>query len=164
MYAQAQLLRDNYAGHPKIKSRLNAYTQESLLYIGAWDRLEHALTEPSEDVFSVRLAKAMLHIRKGQYSDAFSQINEARQDQSMELANFGTDSYRRCYKSVLRLQILQDLEDYQIAFETAHKEDRLDLLNQIHVQWEQQLDLFAPSYEVRSMMLELRHIIAFQML
>ncbi|KAI7879920.1 hypothetical protein K492DRAFT_237586 [Lichtheimia hyalospora FSU 10163] len=141
--------------------RINAYRAEAAWKTGDWDMLDMATSLPMERSFDSFLSSAIANIRRGDNLAALSDISNARKDLMEQLATTSKESFPHSHDLILRLQMLHELEQSQIAWEKAQHEESPEPINELRDTWKKQFLLLSPSYATRRPILELRQTILF---
>lgn len=141
---------------PQLSREINAYRAEAAWKTRDWETLATAVEQPMKNTFDAMLASAMIHIRRNDYPSALSAIESARNDQIEELATVSHESYQRSHDTIFRLQMLQDLEDSLMIWQTALETKHFQPVRALQEEWRRQLEMASPSYHIQKGLVDLQ--------
>mmetsp|Transcript_33811 Transcript_33811/g.54794 ORF Transcript_33811/g.54794 Transcript_33811/m.54794 type:complete len:1076 (+) Transcript_33811:213-3440(+) len=146
------------ATHPEEGKPLTTYAVQAAWRLGNWDLLTKYLQispETPDSQFEVALSRILLAFKNRDDSDFREQLSFARDSLLPQLSAAGMESYQRAYPFIVRLHMLNELED---AFAECILRDagrgRMDGLKH----WEARLKLVEPSLTTMEPILSTRRI------
>jgi serine/threonine-protein kinase ATR len=108
-----------------------------------------------EDAFNVSVGKLFLSLRLHEKKDFDFEMTEARRTIMQALSAASMESYRRAYPLLVRLQILQELEEGFTLITSKTVEEKTKLLTNKWF-WEPRIESMSPSMTHRSFVLATR--------
>ncbi|KAL2643558.1 hypothetical protein R1flu_011145 [Riccia fluitans] len=140
--------------------------------LGQWNLLEEYVTVADSDgsllnggegyaVFDLSLAKILQAHKKGDRELFTEQIMMSRQSLLAPLAAASMESYTRAYPLIVKLHMLQELEDFSSLADTkaAADSNHLKVIMELVGDWENRLRITQPSLWAREPILALRRLL-----
>ncbi|KAH8916272.1 hypothetical protein BT69DRAFT_1340381 [Atractiella rhizophila] len=106
--------------------------------LSMWDRMDEFVSVLRSDSPDRAWLKAILHVHRQEYTEAEKQVGKARDGMVSELASLLGESYSRAYGSVVRAQMLSEIEEI-IAYKQAVGADQRDRQEHIKETWSKRL-------------------------
>ncbi|KAI8973495.1 hypothetical protein BDF20DRAFT_655405 [Mycotypha africana] len=139
---------------PKWVPHINSFRIDSAWRVQNWKLLDEAVSQPMQRNFLSLVGCALNSMRKGQTKDALSIIEEARQNLIEEFKRGGAArSYRKSYPILYNLQVLQELENSQVIWESTNPAKRIENYT---VDWKRTRRQISPNGEYKTQLLEIR--------
>jgi serine/threonine-protein kinase ATR len=144
---------------PQWINRLNAFRVEAAWKLGQWDDLEHYLRAESMSSknWDVNVGYLLLAAKKKNLPAFMKRLNATRVEQMdpLSTASFEEGSYQRGYEYVVRLHMLQELEEYIIPLICKSKKVRRHSIDS----WRARFSLLQESFRAQEPVLSLRRAI-----
>ncbi|GFR86846.1 serine/threonine-protein kinase atr, partial [Elysia marginata] len=154
------------AERPRWTAQLNSYRIEAAWELGNWDKLEEALNQEkhASSNWPVLVGKILLASKEKREADFVSQLELARKEQTgpLSAASMELGSYYRGYEHILRLHMINEIEEFFKVFasfpEEKEKKDVIvvtspsDLLNN----WQSRMEMAQSSFRTQEPILTLR--------
>ncbi|RUS83841.1 hypothetical protein EGW08_008382 [Elysia chlorotica] len=154
------------ADRPRWTSQLNSYRIEAAWELGNWDKLEQALNieKHASSNWPVLVGKILLASKEKREEDFVSQLKLARKEQTgpLSAASMELGSYYRGYEHILRLHMINEIEEFFKVFASFPEEkdgsdvliitSPADLLNN----WQSRVEMAQSSYRTQEPILTLR--------
>ncbi|KAG0225937.1 serine/threonine-protein kinase M1 [Actinomortierella wolfii] len=148
--------------NPNMDKELNPYRIEAAWKTQNWELLATALEQPHWPTFDVMIGKILLDMRNNQVKDFEQHVREAKAMLIGPLAAASMESYGRGYEEMVKLSMLDELEQAHRAWneciESGQPTNYLQWLHQHSSCLEQRLQATVPSFRVREQMMRLRRI------
>eukprot|EP00731_Ephydatia_muelleri_P024256 Em0016g527a len=144
---------------PHWMQSLNSYRIQAAWRLGQWKELEELLKmePPGTTTWDVNLGKLLLLSKQGDYGGFKRWINKVRREQMDPLSTvcLEQNSYQRGYDYILRLHMLQELQDAVSLLQIGNKESMDQILNS----WHPRLKAIEENFRVQEGVLSLRRVI-----
>ncbi|KAI8376558.1 uncharacterized protein BYT42DRAFT_575046 [Radiomyces spectabilis] len=148
---------------PEWLPQLNVYRAEAAWKLGDWSALERYSQVPMGKTFEAYLASALANLRKNRMLAFFCDLEQARQEQLEYLSTSSMESYQKSLEHILQLQILQELEDSQVAWERSLRVQDKQPMRDLCSNWDRQISLAPPSYALQKNIFKLRQTVLFSL-
>lgn len=137
---------------------LNTQAIKAAWRLGSWNELTELLSSPAtENDFDVNLAKSLIHLRNEHHTALGETLSQARRNIIVRMSGATMDSYQSVYEWVVQLQILDELEQWNISKNNLQSDG--PQINDILINWEKRLSLTQPSYIFQEPILHFRRTI-----
>ncbi|KAG1499681.1 hypothetical protein G6F47_004794 [Rhizopus delemar] len=144
--------------NPQWLPQMNASKMDAAWRIEDWGMLNKIVEQPTIETTETFIARALDSIRKNQSLKTAKYIERARRDLLGSLGSKTSESYRKSYPTIFKLQLLQEMEDAQQAWEANEIMPRISTLEQ---QWDKNLKLLMPQFQYMHELLELRRAVLY---
>ncbi|KZT27933.1 phosphatidylinositol 3-kinase [Neolentinus lepideus HHB14362 ss-1] len=124
--------------------------------LNEWDSMEDYIQTMRSDSADRAFYKAILCVHQNQFPKALSQITKARDLLDPELTSFVGESYSRSYNTMVRAQMLSELEEIIIYKQYADQPDRQRTMRKT---WMKRLQGCQPDVEVWQRILQVRTLV-----
>ncbi|ORZ05245.1 hypothetical protein BCR42DRAFT_428472 [Absidia repens] len=162
----------NYAGFlldqedisEALLKQVNRYRAEAAWKSSNWPLLHECIHLPMDDSFDASLAYVLAHMQKKQPLAVYLEINHATVALINHISQSNTESYQQSYDTVLRLQLLHELESVMmIQSDAAASSSSPSPNNATSVDeddpflvWKTKFSMLKPSYSAQRQLLDLR--------
>lgn len=149
------------AKKPKWMHQLNSFRVESSWKLGQWEELETylKLEMPSSRHWDVNLGRLLLAAKKKDFKNFKNRLRVVRTEQMgpLSTASLEQGSYQRGYDYIVRLHMLQELEDGVTRLMSQADKQRLSGASLRH--WHTRFELTQESFRTREPILSLRRVV-----
>ncbi|XP_055865310.1 serine/threonine-protein kinase ATR-like isoform X2 [Biomphalaria glabrata] len=154
------------ASRPRWTSELNSYCIEAAWKLGSWDKLEEALKVESglNTNWPVMIGRILMASRQKHESEFVELLDVARKEQMglLSAASMEVGSYLRGYENIVRLHMLNEIEEFLHVMEDFPAEsDAKDVIiipssAQLLSQWQNRLQMAQSTFRTQEPILTLR--------
>jgi serine/threonine-protein kinase ATR len=141
------------ANNPKWAPQINSFKIDSAWRIEDWYTLDKAVKLPTDRRPEALVGCILSGMRKKEHLYVSCLIEEGRRSLIESLNSSTTESYRKSYPVIFNLQILQELEDAQAAWESPKP---VQSIENLQIRWGHNFKHIASSYQYKHNLIELR--------
>ncbi|KAI8092452.1 uncharacterized protein B0P05DRAFT_526406 [Gilbertella persicaria] len=138
---------------PRWLPNINSYKIDAAWRLQNWDKLDQTVSLPIHRDIPALIGCILNDMRKKNYTDAASCIEEARYKVIEQLTISHSKSYRKSYPLLFDLQLLQELEESQKIWELT---DPTEDLNKLEQRWKKTFKNIIPHAQYQLNLLQLR--------